>query len=127
MKKFILLLLLISTSSFGQVWDYKVVSTKGNEYYLDKNSIKHNGMLISYSQLANYPDGIDYNGKIFYSSVVSRLTDCVQNKFKTTKMIGYSDLNGKGQVIVVNNKPTMDWIFINMDKITGDIQKEVCK
>jgi hypothetical protein len=127
MKKFTLLLLLISTSSFGQNWDFKVKSTKGNEYYVDMKSIKPKGSLISYVQLSNYPDGIDYNGKLFYSAVVSRVTDCVQNKFKTTRMIGYSDLNGKGQVIVTNEKPTVDWIVINMDKMTGEIQREVCK
>ena len=127
MKNFLLILLLISKLSFGQNWEFKVQSSKGNEYFLDMKTIKRNGSLVTYNQLVNYPEGIDYNGKIFYSSVVSRITDCIQNKFKTTKMIGYSDLNGKGQVIVTNEKPTVDWIVINMDKITGDIQKEVCK
>ena len=128
MKKLILVpLVLVSMTSIGQTWDFKVQSTKGNEYYLDMKSIKRNGSLVSYNQLTNYQSGNDYNGKLFYSSIVSRLTDCVQNKFKTTKMIGYSDLNGKGQIIVTNDKPTVEWIVINMDKITGDIQKEVCK
>jgi len=128
MKKLILVpLVLVSMTSIGQTWDFKVQSTKGNEYFLDMKSIKRNGSLVSYNQLTNYQSGNDYNGKLFYSSIVSRLTDCVQNKFKTTKMIGYSDLNGKGQIIVTNDKPTVDWIVINMDKITGDVQKEVCK
>jgi len=124
---FLVPLVFVSMTSIGQAWDFKVQSTKGNEYYLDMKSIKPKGSLITYSQLTNYPDGIDYNGKLFHSTIVSRLTDCVQNKFKTTKMIGYSDLNGKGQVIVTNDKPTVDWIVIDMDKITGNIQKEVCK
>jgi hypothetical protein len=119
--------LIITTNSFGQNWDFNVQSTKGNEYFLDMKTIKQNGSMVSYNQLANYPDGIDYNGKLLYSIIVSRLTDCVNNKFKTTKMIGYSDFNGKGQIIVTNEKPTVNWVVINMDKITGDIQREVCK
>ena len=127
MKKLLLFLLFSSTLSFGQSWDLKVQSTLGNEYYLDMTSIKQKGSLISYSQLTNYPDGIDYNGTLFHSTVVSRLTDCVENKFKTLGMIGYSDFDGKGKIVVVNTKPTKDWIIINMNKITGDIQREVCK
>ena len=127
MKKLLLFLLFSSTLSFGQSWDLKVQSTVGNEYYLDMTSIKQKGSLISYSQLTNYPDGIDYNRTLFHSTVVSRLTDCVENKFKTLGMIGYSDFYGKGKIVVVNTKPTKDWIIINMNKITGDIQREVCK
>ena len=124
---FLVPLFFVSMTSIGQTWDFKVQSTKGNEYYLDMKMIKRNGSMVSYNQLTNYPDGIDYNGKILYSIIVSRLTDCVNNKFKTTKMIGYSDFNGKGQIIVTNEKPTVNWVVINMDKITGDVQKEVCK
>ena len=43
--------LIITTNSFGQNWDFKVQSTKGNEYYLDMKSIKPKGSLTSYSQL----------------------------------------------------------------------------
>jgi len=104
-----------------------VGSTSDTQYYLDKTSIRPNGSLISYSQMSNYPNGYKYNDKVIYSFVQSRLTDCVDNKFKTVDMIGYSEFNGKGDIFFVSSNLDREWVLINMDKVTGEIQKEVCR
>jgi hypothetical protein len=77
--------------------------------------------------MSNYLDEYKYNKQIIRSIVQSRLSDCVENKFKTIGMIGYSEFDGRGNVVVVNSTPDRDWVVINMDKITGEIQREVCK
>lgn len=126
-KKLIFILFFISTNSFGQVWIHVVEDKKGIEYYVDQNSIRPNGDLIFYSQLSNYPEGRTYNNKVLHSTVQSRLTDCIGNKFKTIGMIGYSDFDGKGDTLLVSSTPDREWVVINMNKITGDVQREVCK
>lgn len=111
----------------AQIWHYAVESNSGAEYYLDKTSIRPKGNFTAYSQLSNYPDGFLYNKTIIRSMVQSRLTDCVENKFKTIGAVGYSDFDGKGNIVLVSSNPDSDWISIDMSKITGDIQREVCK
>ena len=119
--------MLLSSPSYAQVWVHVVDDTKGVEYYVDQTSIQPKGSLKSYSQLSNYPEGRPYNEKVLNSTVQFRLTDCVKNNFKTVGMIGYSDFDGKGDIVVVSSTPDREWVVINMDKITGDVQREVCK
>lgn len=126
--KLLLTFLLIAINpAHAQIWDSVVESNTGTEYFIDKDSVRPNGSLMAYSQLSNYSKGFTYNKKLVRSMVQSRLTDCVANKFKTIGAIGYSELDAKGDVVLVSSKPDSDWIVINMSKITGDIQKEVCK
>jgi len=127
MRIFFLILLFFCSPSFCQIWDPVVGSTSDTQYYLDRTSIRPNGSLISYSQMSNYPNGYKYNDKVIYSIVQSRLTDCVGNKFKTVGMIGYSEFNGKGDIFVVSSNLDREWVLINMDKVSGEIQKEVCR
>ena len=126
MKRLILLVLLFSSSSYGQVWDH-VVDSKDTEYYLDKTSIRPNGSYISYSQMSNYLDGYKHNKQLIRSIIQSRLSDCVENKFRSVGIVGYSQFNGKGDILVVSSKPDREWVSIDMTKITGQIQREVCK
>ena len=121
------ILLGASTLCFGQIWDYVVGSTANTQYYLDRTSIRPSGPYISYTQLSNFQEERKYNNMNLRSMVQSRLADCGANKFKTIGMIGYSEFDAKGVILVVSSNPDREWVVINMDKITGDIQREVCR
>ena len=126
MYKLAIFLLLVCNSSYAQIWD-PITTSKDAEYFVDRGSIRLDGSLIAYSQLSNYPHGYKYGDKTVYSIVQSRLTDCVKNRFKTIGFIGYSSFDGKGDILVVSTSRERDWVSINMNKITGEIQNEVCK
>jgi hypothetical protein len=114
-------------SAHAQVWDSVVESNTGAVYFINKDSIRPSGDFTACTQLSNYSNGFTYNNRLVRSMVQSRLTDCVANKFKTIGAIGYSELDAKGDIVLVSTKSDSDWILINMTKITSDIQKEVCK
>lgn len=114
-------------SASAQIWQYVAKSDAGTEYYLDKNTMGPQGRMYSYSQLSNYVSGIEYNNKLIRSLVATRISDCVENKFRTIRAVGYSDHDGKGKQILISSNLESDWIMINMEKITGYIQSEVCK
>lgn len=114
-------------SVHAQVWDPVIESNTGAVYFVNKDSIRPSGNFTAYTQLSNYSNGFTYNNRLVRSMVQSRITDCVANKFKTIGAIGYSELDAKGDIVLVSTKSDSDWIVINMAKITGDIQREVCK
>ena len=118
--------LLVCGTSHAQVWN-PIASSKDADYFLDRGSVRLVGGFISYSQLSNYPDGYRYGDNLIYSMVQSRLSDCIQNKFKTVGFVGYANFDGKGDILVVSTSRDRDWVSINMNKITGEIQREVCK
>lgn len=120
------LLLILSASSYAQTWDLTVSSSAGNQYYLDRSSVKSSDGFIAYTQLTNYPSGYQINELKALSIVQKRLTDCKRNQFKTIETIAYSKVNATGDVIFTHKNTQSDWISINLDKITGDIQRKVC-
>lgn len=126
-KTLLLSLWLVCIPVYAQIWEFQAQSNSGTEYYIDKLSLRLDGRLISFSQLSNYSDGLKFNNILIKSMVQSRVTDCVQNRIKTIGSMGYSDFDGKGEILLISSKLDSDWISINMNKITGIIQSQVCR
>ena len=54
MKKLFFLLLLISTSSYGQLWETVVESETNTVYSIDSSSVKREGDIVTYWELVDY-------------------------------------------------------------------------
>jgi hypothetical protein len=122
----LLLALTISSPVQAQLWDYIVTSDRGNRYYIDLLSIQHNGPIVSYLQLTNYPQGTDKANKEMLSFVQFKTNDCVRNQFTISHLIGYEYENAKRSIVTVEMERKPIWISVVPKKIADVIHQEVC-
>ena len=121
------LLILLSSQTKAQIWEYIVTSEHGNRYLIDPLSIKRQGSEVSYTQLNNYHKDFEAGSNKMRSIVQYKSNDCEQNKFAITYLIGYEYENAKGNIIVVEMEPKKVWLTIVPGKIADIIHQEMCK
>ena len=96
--------------------------------YVDKNSIKKTGEIVSVWAVMNFNKSIsDKKGKI-NSGKFKFLIDCSKGKFKILEISTYSEDMGKGTLITNEEIPKdNDWENIYRDGFGYDVIKYVCK
>ena len=129
MKKILLLSSFLFILSCGENYVFVGRDSKTNHNsYVDKNSIKKTGEVVSMWVVVNFNQSIsDKKGKI-NSSKVKLLIDCSKGKFKITELYTYSEDMGKGTLITNEEIPKdNDWENIYRDGFGYDTFKYVCK
>ena len=129
MKKILLLSSFLFILSCGENYVFVGRDSKtNNNSYVDKNSIKKTGEVVSMWVVVNFNQSIsDKKGKI-NSSKVKLLIDCSKGKFKITELYTYSEDMGKGTLITNEEIPKdNDWENIYRDGFGYDTFKYVCK
>ena len=103
-------------------------SKTNNNSYVDKNSIKKTGEVVSMWAVVNFNESrSDKKGKI-NSSKLKLLIDCSKGKFKIVELKTYSEDMGKGTLITNEEIPKdNDWENIYRDGFGYDTFKYVCK
>ena len=122
----ILLSLICSFNVYGQVWEH-VSQSPDSDFYIDSSSVNRNGSKVTFSQLTDYQEGYDYNNEKLFSIKQSRIIDCDKNSFRTIGMIGYSKINGEGNILVVNPYGSNYWIDINSNSLLDAMKNKFCQ
>ena len=129
MKKILLLSSFLFILSCGENYVFVGRDSKTNDnLYVDKNSIKKTGEVVSMWAVVNFNESrSDKKGKI-NSSKAKLLIDCSKGKFKIMELYTYSEDMGKGTLITNEEIPKdNDWENIYRDGFGYDTFKYVCK
>jgi hypothetical protein len=129
MKKILLLSSFLFILSCGENYVFVGRDSKTNDnLYVDKNSIKKTGEVVSTWAAINFNKSIsDKKGKI-NSGKFKFLIDCSKGKFKIVELYTYSEDMGKGTLITNEEIPKdNDWENIYRDGFGYDVIKYVCK
>jgi hypothetical protein len=129
MKKILLLSSFLFILSCGENYVFVGRDSKTNDnLYVDKNSIKKTGEVVSTWAVINFNKSIsDKKGKI-NSGKFKFLIDCSKGKFKIVELYTYSEDMGKGTLITNEEIPKdNDWENIYRDGFGYDVIKYVCK
>ena len=129
MKKILLLSSFLFILSCGENYVFVGRDSKTNDnLYIDKNSIKKTGEVVSTWAAINFNKSIsDKKGKI-NSGKFKFLIDCSKGKFKIVELYTYSEDMGKGTLITNEEIPKdNDWENIYRDGFGYDVIKYVCK
>ena len=129
MKKILLLSSFLFILSCGENYVFVGRDSKTNDnMYVDKNSIKKTGEVVSTWAVINFNKSVsDKKGKI-NSGKFKFLIDCSKGKFKIVELYTYSEDMGKGTLITNEEIPKdNDWENIYRDGFGYDVIKYVCK
>jgi len=129
MKKILLLSSFLFILSCGENYVFVGRDSKTNDIsYVDKNSIKKTGEVVSMWTVVNLNKSIsDQKGKI-NSSKIKLLIDCSKGKFKIVELSTYSEDMGKGILITNEEIPKdNDWENIYRNGFGYDVLNYVCK
>lgn len=129
MKKILLLSFFLFILSCGENYVFVGRDSKTNDIsYVDKNSIKKTGEVVSMWAVVNLNKSIsNQKGKI-NSSKIKLLIDCSKGKFKIVELSTYSEDMGKGILITNEEIPKdNDWENIYRNGFGYDILNYVCK
>jgi len=127
MKKLFFLLLLISTSSYGQLWETVVESETNTVYSIDSSSVKREGDIVTYWELVDYKTPLKSGNLVVVSSKSKVIQDCKNNRFKVSDLIDYDGHNGMGNVVNVTMVSVTDWYKGTPDSVNSLLKERVCK
>lgn len=128
-KRILLLSSFLFILSCGENYVFVGRDSKSNDnVYVDKNSIKKTGEVVSLWTVVNLNKSIsDKKGKI-NSNKAKLLIDCSKGKFKILELSTHSEDMGKGTLITNEEIPKdNDWENIYRDGFGYDIFNYVCK
>ena len=127
MKKLLLLLLIVSNSSFGQVWETVVESEDHNVYSYDPSSIKQDGDMVTFWEMIDYKTPMKSGKSMVLSSKTKIIQDCKNNRFKVSDMIEFDGHNGLGNMVNVTVGSNTNWYTTKLDSINEVLKEWVCK
>ena len=120
MKKLLLFLILtFTTLNVHAEWLLIVESENGHKYYVETDSVKYNGKLVSYWQLDDY-----LNKEKHTSTKNKKQNNCTTDEFKIDSQIDYSGKMGGGDVIEM--KQGGPWKPIVPETVGEILHKFVC-
>jgi hypothetical protein len=126
-KKLLLLLLIVSNSSFGQVWETVVESEDHNVYSYDPSSIKQDGDMVTFWEMIDYKTPMKSGKSMVLSSKTKIIQDCKNNRFKVSDMIEFDGHNGLGNMVNVTVGSNTNWYTTKLDSINEVLKEWVCK
>lgn len=124
MKILLLLTFFFSTFAFGATWNMVAMSSDGNKFYVEKESITRNGNEVNYWMRVNLGKR-DAQG--YLSTKENYVVNCRTRDEKLRHLILFSDFDNKGTVINQRNYSKEEWKPISPDSIGADVMEFVCK
>ena len=109
-----------NSSSFE--WEQVLKTEEGNTFFIDKNSINHEGDIVFFIKMHEYSDFNDYGEK---SSIIHHEVDCKNLKFKYLTDFYFKLPMGEGEPSFVGNEES-DWIEVKDDTILKVLVNYVC-
>ena len=121
MKKILLIsLLFYSITTLHAEWLLITTSEPSNSYYVETDSVKYKGKLVSYWQLDDFSSNSGKN----YSSKNKKENNCTSDESRIVSQIDYSERMGAGDVIGM--KENGQWKHIVPETVGDKIHKFVC-
>lgn len=121
MKKLLFTLILFySVTTLHAEWLLITTSEPSDSYYVETDSVKYKGKLVSYWQLDNFSSSSGKN----YSSKNKKENNCMSDEFRIVSQIDYSERMGAGDVIGM--KENAPWKHIVPETVGDKIHKFVC-
>ena len=127
MKKLFFLLILISTSSYGQLWEPVVENDDGSVYSYDPTTVKREGDIVTYWELSDFSKPLKYGHLMVASSKSKIIQDCKNNRYKVGDLMDYDGHKGTGNIINVAMVTETNW-YKGGDGSVNEVMKNlVCK
>ena len=117
----------ISINTYGQVWEQIVESETGTRYSYDSSSIKREGDIVTYWELADYKNPLKSKDLVVTSSKSKIIQDCKNNRFKISDLIDYDSLGGIGRIVNIEIVRQTDWYYGKPESINDVFMRLVCK
>ncbi|MCX6210921.1 MAG: hypothetical protein NTZ59_15800 [Bacteroidetes bacterium] len=125
MKKIILILLLLISSSVLAEWKY-ITRTDEDKFYYEPSSIKKTKTYTKAWILLDFKEPVTYKGITYLSNKSLWHLNCVDEEQKTVQSLSYSDHMGTGQMVDFRNDK-IDWASIVPDTNQEVIFKVICR
>ena len=124
--KYLLVLLMLITSSAWAGWEHVVQDEDGAKFLIDYQTIRKDGSKVKFWQLVNYPKPETF-GEVNYLSTRSRQEyDCKQERKRIVAFTAFETWNANGKNIFTLDE-TGKWTEIPPETVVWEIMKKVCK
>ena len=130
---FTVLLFTISISfAYADKWEYLGNTRSGDNFYLDKSSVKKKGNLgyVTEKQVFNFQQ-ISRDGNIYDQTILLKIYDCSNMKFTITEVRGQDN---KGNTLFTENfdkyyegNPSKKWLMVSQGSIFFKSYEKACK
>ena len=133
--KFLLTILLVTISisfAYADKWEYLGNTRSGDNFYLDKSSIKKKDNLgyVTEKQVFNFPQ-ISRDGNIYDQTILFKIYDCSNKNFTIKKVTGQDN---KGNPVFNENfdkyyegNPSKKWLKVSPSSIFFKSYETACK
>lgn len=105
MRKYFLLLFLVPFLAWGQNWQFVTKNADGISFYVDPSTIKRNGHLVRFWELADFVSGDSSYGSIRSLSEI----DCKENRTKSLDTTAFSGQMASGRILGRDDERTARW------------------
>ena len=124
MKKLRILLfsLLISFNSYGE-WKEIITSTKGDTYYIDKDSIYESNGYYYYWELDDMKNALS-NGSMSAKLLVQ--VDCGLKRYGTLTYVYYKQQMGNGEMMNTYTPTNFTWQYAPPESIGAQFLTVIC-
>lgn len=127
MKKIIFTLLIIAFAGFAHgAWTSIAISNKGDEFFIDTQTLKKDGSSRKVWTLTNYVSHMEYKQQKVVSTKEFVEFDCANDRSRSLTHYLYSEKNGQGTIIDTLNEPPV-WSYAVPDSAYYSVLKRVCK
>ena len=127
MKKLLLLLLIVSNSSYGQLWEPVVESDDGSVYSYDPTTVKREGDIVTYWELSDFSKPLKSGHLMVTSSKSKIIQDCKNNRYKVGDLMDYDGHKGTGNIINVAMVTETNWYKGGEGSVNEVMKNLVCK
>jgi|LakMenEpi03Aug12_release.lakeMendotaPanAssembly.Ray.scaffolds.fasta_scaffold958502_2 hypothetical protein len=126
MKKFLLYTILMTFTSIAQAEWLKLVEDKEMKLFVETNSIKKLGNIVTYWELFDYSNIQSVNEKQYYSKKIKKELNCNAEEYNTLTATAYSENMGFGKVVQSYKYDSKEFEHIIPETIGYRVYKFVC-
>ena len=108
MKRLLLVCLMMTCSVSWAEWEIYQIDDEVTRY-LDRETIRKNGDIVKMWDMVDYSSYQDFQGKKYKSAKGYTVYDCKSEARATSALVFYSDVIGRGDVIMSNSRLEKDW------------------
>lgn len=124
-KILFLSLILLSGNAYAD-WTLVSTTTKGDEFFVDNQTLKREGASRRIWMMTNFGSPIDFSQQKVYSQKEFIEFNCAEDKARTLTNILYSEKNGQGAIIDrLTLEPT--WSYPVPQTSFYTVAKKVCR
>lgn len=126
MKKLPLIIMIIASFAYGQVWYPAILSENNNTYFYDPNSIRRSGDVVTYWEMVDYAKPLIV-GTLAIASTRSKVAQNCQNRsFIVTDLIDYDGPRGAGNIVNIELARTSTWRDVPPGSVGEGLIQKVC-